>query len=298
MSHPIPLLSAALAGVLLAGSAPATAGLLLPSGVTLDLASATFTEGVGFNHNCGASASGSDDYLPESVSLDNVTDDGQCVGTVLTSPTGPQLDIQLDVSGQLGGQAQARISYSFALVPVVDDAPMDNPVWVQADIIGHASVTSASTALPSNSAGFLIQIADPIGNPQGYFREYAAGACAGGDNASWSGCSTDDGGITPSSVDLNAVAVLLLPLGEELIVIKEGNVFLTMGSGGSGQVIADPVFTIAPGYFVDYRGVPTPTTDLYRIAYSDGINPVPLPAAAWLFGSGLLGLAGIARRRP
>lgn len=27
------------------------------------------------------------------------------------------------------------------------------------------------------------------------------------------------------------------------------------------------------------------------------VNPIPLPAAAWLFGSGLLGLAGIARRR-
>ena len=28
-----------------------------------------------------------------------------------------------------------------------------------------------------------------------------------------------------------------------------------------------------------------------------GTNPIPVPAAAWLFGSGLLGLAGIARRR-
>ncbi len=30
---------------------------------------------------------------------------------------------------------------------------------------------------------------------------------------------------------------------------------------------------------------------------SVGINPVPVPAAAWLFGSGLLGLIGISRRR-
>lgn len=27
------------------------------------------------------------------------------------------------------------------------------------------------------------------------------------------------------------------------------------------------------------------------------VNPVPVPAAAWLFGSGLIGLAGIARKR-
>jgi len=27
-------------------------------------------------------------------------------------------------------------------------------------------------------------------------------------------------------------------------------------------------------------------------------NPVPIPAAVWLFGSGLIGLVGIARRKP
>lgn len=32
-------------------------------------------------------------------------------------------------------------------------------------------------------------------------------------------------------------------------------------------------------------------------AFFGGSTPVPLPAAAWLFGSGLLGLAGLARRR-
>ena len=31
--------------------------------------------------------------------------------------------------------------------------------------------------------------------------------------------------------------------------------------------------------------------------HRSNINEVPLPAAVWLFGTGLLGLAGIARRR-
>ena len=31
--------------------------------------------------------------------------------------------------------------------------------------------------------------------------------------------------------------------------------------------------------------------------YVAGINEVPLPAAAWLFGSALLGLAGLRRRK-
>jgi hypothetical protein len=29
----------------------------------------------------------------------------------------------------------------------------------------------------------------------------------------------------------------------------------------------------------------------------DVVSPVPIPAAVWLFGSGLLGLIGIARRK-
>ena len=35
------------------------------------------------------------------------------------------------------------------------------------------------------------------------------------------------------------------------------------------------------------------STDLYVA----GINEVPIPAAAWLFGSALLGMAGLRRRK-
>jgi hypothetical protein len=38
--------------------------------------------------------------------------------------------------------------------------------------------------------------------------------------------------------------------------------------------------------------------DLWVLDYSEiVINSVPVPAAAWLFGSGLVGLVGIARRK-
>jgi hypothetical protein len=33
------------------------------------------------------------------------------------------------------------------------------------------------------------------------------------------------------------------------------------------------------------------------ISSAPPVNPVPVPAAVWLFGSALLGLAGAARRR-
>lgn len=40
------------------------------------------------------------------------------------------------------------------------------------------------------------------------------------------------------------------------------------------------------------------SADFSAAAYSDTFAVVPVPAAIWLLGSGLIGLAGIARRRP
>jgi hypothetical protein len=58
------------------------------------------------------------------------------------------------------------------------------------------------------------------------------------------------------------------------------------------------------GYDGVYNGLPFKTTlsggidrNAWAVRDGDVISAVPLPAAAWLFGSGLLGLTGIARRR-
>ncbi|VAW61898.1 hypothetical protein MNBD_GAMMA11-765 [hydrothermal vent metagenome] len=57
------------------------------------------------------------------------------------------------------------------------------------------------------------------------------------------------------------------------------------------------------GYVLDYFAtVPTNSSSLkggikYRLHLEGTISAVPVPAAVWLFGSGLIGLTGIARRK-
>ena len=85
-------------------------------------------------------------------------------------------------------------------------------------------------------------------------------------------CNLDDGcPVTPVEVSVMAYASLKLDMGE---------------SGSSGaNAYADPVISIDPG-FADAH--------LFDIVFSPGV--IPVPAAVWLFSSGILGLIGLARR--
>ena len=68
---------------------------------------------------------------------------------------------------------------------------------------------------------------------------------------------------------------------------------------GSGLVDADLASVLADthGFYVNIHNVVFPSGAI-RGQICDSIPaPVPLPAAAWLFGSGLMGLVGVMRRR-
>lgn len=80
-----------------------------------------------------------------------------------------------------------------------------------------------------------------------------------------------------------------LPLAAQLIS-------LTILSARTPVQLDDP--SAANGYtasihFDDYFG----GAEWYSIELTYNTPEVPLPAATWLFGSGLLGLAGLARKR-
>ena len=91
---------------------------------------------------------------------------------------------------------------------------------------------------------------------------------------------------------------------------------VTNTSGGSITLSGDNSFSLGidwgAGYFGDTNYSLLSSPDAYLIVF-DGLDgsgdrisgntlaidlaPIPVPAAAWLFGTGLLGIVGIARRR-
>ena len=62
----------------------------------------------------------------------------------------------------------------------------------------------------------------------------------------------------------------------------------------TGSVHVDPLFNTTE--YTDYYAGDNPESITWLL-YRGDVSAVPVPAAAWLFGSGLLGLIGVARRK-
>lgn len=118
-------------------------------------------------------------------------------------------------------------------------------------------------------------------------------------------------GATANSISttIDLSSMLQITNFQERLFNYSGNPSPTLGSpvGGAidawvtpigiGTVAVLPTTVLAPGtYVLQMRGNVTGTNGG---SYAGTLNvvPVPLPAAAWLFGSGLLGLGAFARRR-
>ncbi|CAH0991386.1 hypothetical protein SIN8267_01489 [Sinobacterium norvegicum] len=69
---------------------------------------------------------------------------------------------------------------------------------------------------------------------------------------------------------------------------------LTINAPFVGNVMTDVDYTLTMNPAGSFAALPD---DVNLGLYNDLANPVPVPGAAWLFGSALVGLGGIARRR-
>ncbi len=76
-----------------------------------------------------------------------------------------------------------------------------------------------------------------------------------------------------------------------------------LGNGGAASVICAVDCTAGDSYTLDYSTIiasddPSGFGDvLYNLHMEGTFSTIPIPAAIWLFGSGLIGLVGMARRK-
>ena len=82
--------------------------------------------------------------------------------------------------------------------------------------------------------------------------------------------------------------------GSEIILMT----FDPSGSAFSGTGIPNPLTPLSNSFFIYLESV-NGATQAAGLGLPGGLSvtPVPVPAAVWLFGSGLLGLVGVARRK-
>ena len=84
--------------------------------------------------------------------------------------------------------------------------------------------------------------------------------------------------------------------------LYDNNPYLVSGGDGVADGVVSRTFqNLAPGNYMAFVGGVAYTTQTNQAARGIGgtltITPVPVPAAVWLFGSGLAGLVGVLRRR-
>ncbi len=238
--------------------------------------------------------------LPDAV-LNNVTNTGHLIVRD-TAELGLQGTIRNTGTFEVTGLAQGGANYIQTAGETIVDGSLDvNSVSVDGGVLSgggniNSNVFNSNGGLvsPGNSPGTLSIIGDYTqddpsqGGIDGELFIELGGLIAGDeyDVLDVSGTATLGGVLTTDFIDS----------GNGLFSASAGDVFDILSAETiAGEfdlltlaVLGDGLFWDV-NYLTDFSG----TTDIVRLS----VSAVPVPAAVWLFGSGFLGLIGMARRK-
>ncbi len=179
-----------------------------------------------------------------------------------------------------GGNLIMDLSGTYDTTASMFSAVLGTNVTGVATLTGNVYIPGFSTSIHYNTMNFVMDGATGLGSTIA-------------PDASSANCTDNTGSGCPGFS-----GALVFPLYNAI------NFHTTSNKNGTFDASSGTPFTAAPGTYtwtgianVPVNGKNTLAQLPLTVTLSEQAPAVPVPAAAWLFGSGLLGLAGTARRR-
>jgi len=218
---------------------------------------------------------------------------------------------------------------------VIGDAADFDILGLEGELNGNILTVSIRTNFAGKGDDGLFDWATVSGNGIGYGDLFLSAGWnpngdapyTGDDNSTgnvWSyGFALDNRYMSESQVGRGTLYSLNGPNNADNILMSDD--FLNAGTFRNGQEVAvntlADVTAISPGswnidadnklinFYIDLTGTTLLGADVIGLHWGEtcgndviegglSVSPVPVPAAVWLFASGLLGLVGVARRNP
>jgi len=270
----------AVAGAMLAGFATAQAQSLPSTGSSdLWLFVADSTTGTTFAEDLGSSASISK-LLPTSSLLAAGTDFSSNTPATI-SGTSLNIAASSGLSTFLGSVGSDNVEWAVlgAQYPTTTNAKGTTEAPGGIEVLA-SEPTAQGSSLAGDNFSNLQTIASTFNNDLSYINGTGVSLKWSAGNSTtniWGAATGDAGGSTNlygQGPDQSGIA-----LGQTV------SLFGITGNGGKGQ---DQSYDLGDNLTLSANGT---------LTVSSGTPTVPLPAAVWLFGSGLLGLLGVGRRR-